>query len=169
MGVKIGFIAPYAELAEVASRVRNDMGLDFPIAVGILEGALAVSGTLLAQGSEVIISRGGTATLLRSRLAAPVVEIKVTGYDVLRTLHPYIGQKLNIAIVGYQNVVHGCRSVGEMLGLSIRELLIPPEDFDRDWEAVQRQVGRMVAENDIQVVIGDSLVKGPSKSRQHRG
>ena len=163
MGLRIGFIAPYAELAEVASRVRTDMGLDFPIAVGILEGSLAVSETLIRQGAEVIVSRGGTATLLRSKLALPVVEIKVTGYDVLRTLYPYIGEQLNIAIVGYQNVVYGCRNVGEMLGLSLHELIIPPEDFDRDWEAVQRQVGRMVAQNDIQVVIGDSLVKGRLK------
>ena len=163
MGLTLGFIAPYAELAEVASGVRGDMGLDFPIAVGILEGSVAVSETLIRQGAEVIISRGGTATLLRSKLQVPVVEIKVTGYDVLRTLYPYIGQQLNIAIVGYQNVVQGCRSVGEMLGLSVRELMIPPEDFDRDWDAVQRQVSRLVSDYGIQVVIGDSLVRGRLK------
>ena len=163
MGMTLGFIAPYAELAELASGVRDDLNLDFPIAVGILEGSVAVSETLIKQGAEVIISRGGTAALLRSKLAAPVVEIKVTGYDVLRTLYPYIGQNLNIAIVGYQNVVQGCRSVGEMLGLSIHELMIPSEDFDRDWEEVQRQVRRMVADHDIHIVIGDSLVRGRLK------
>ena len=163
MGMTIGFIAPYAELAEVASEVRDGMGLDFPIAVAILEGALGVADTLIGQGSEVIISRGGTAALLRGKLSLPIVEIKVTGYDVMRALHPYIGKNHKIAIVGYQNVVHGCRIFGELFGLSIRELIIPSEEIDKDWEAVQREVRRLVTENDIDVVIGDSLVKGRLK------
>ncbi|MBP2667735.1 MAG: propanediol utilization protein [Firmicutes bacterium] len=163
MGMMIGFIAPYAELAEVASEVRDGMGLDFPIAVAILEGAVGVSDTLIHQGAEVIISRGGTAALLRSKLDLPIVEIKVTGYDVMRALHPYIGKNRKIAIVGYRNVVRGCRIFGELFGLSIRELIIPSEEFDKDWDAAQLEVRRLVAENDIDVVIGDSLVKGRLK------
>ena len=159
----IGFIAPYTELAGIASEVRDGMGLDFPIAVAILEGAVGVADTLIYQGSEVIISRGGTAALLRSKLSIPIVEIKVTGYDVMRALHPYIGTNRKIAIVGYQNVVHGCRIFGELFGLSIRELIIPSEEIDKDWEAAQQEVRRLVAENDIDVVIGDSLVKGRLK------
>ncbi len=163
MGMMIGFIAPYAELAEVASEVREGMGLDFPIAVGILEGAVGVADALIHQGAEVIISRGGTAALLRSKLDLPIVEIKVTGYDVMRALHPYIGTNRKIAIVGYRNVVHGCRIFGDLFGLSIRELIIPSEEVDKDWDAAQLAVRRLVAENDIDVVIGDSLVKGRLK------
>lgn len=159
----IGFIAPYAELAELASGVRSELELDFPVAVGLLEGALPVAGTLIHQGAEVLVSRGGTAALLRNKLDLPIVEIKVTGYDVLRALHPYIGKNLNIAIVGYQNVVYGCRNIGEMLGLSIHELIIPSEDLDKDWEAAQKQVCKLVTDNGIQVVIGDSLVKSRLK------
>jgi PAS domain S-box-containing protein len=163
MGMMIGFIAPYAELAEIASEVRDAMGLDFPIAVGILEGAVGVVDTLVHQGAEVIVSRGGTAALLRNKLDLPIVEIKVTGYDVMRALHPYIGTNRKIAIVGYQNVVHGCRIFGELFGLSIRELIIPSEEIDKDWDAAQLEVKRLVADNDIEVVIGDSLVKGRLK------
>ena len=88
--------------------------------------------------------------MLRNKLDIPLVEIKVTGYDVLRALRPHIGKDQNIAIVGYQNVVYGCRSIGEMLGLSIHELIIPSEDLDKDWEAAQKQVCKLVADNDIQ-------------------
>ena len=52
MGMMIGLIAPYAELAGVASEVRDSMGLDFPIAVGILESAVGVAETLIRQGAE---------------------------------------------------------------------------------------------------------------------
>ena len=54
MGMMIGFIAPYAELAEVASEVREGMGLDFPIAVGILEGAVGVADSLIHQHNYCI-------------------------------------------------------------------------------------------------------------------
>ena len=163
MGMMIGLIAPYAELAGVASEVRDSMGLDFPIAVGILESAVGVAETLIRQGAEVIISRGGTAALLRNVLPVPVVEIKVTGYDVMRALHPYIGQERKIAIVGYQNVVQGCRIFGDLFGLSTRELTIPADEINKDWEAAQQAVRRLVAENGIDVVIGDSLVRGRLK------
>ena len=155
MGMTIGLIAPYAELAGVASEVRDSMGMDFPIAVGILESAVGVAETLIHQGVEVIISRGGTAALLRNKLDIPIVEIKVTGYDVMRALHPYIGKERKIAIVGYQNVVRGCRIFGELFGLSIQELIIPADEINKDWEAAQQEVQRLVAENDIDVVIGD--------------
>ena len=163
MGMTIGLIAPYAELAGVASEVRDSMGMDFPIAVGILESAVGVAETLIHQGVEVIISRGGTAALLRNKLDIPIVEIKVTGYDVMRALHPYIGKDRKIAIVGYQNVVHGCRIFGELFGLSIQELIIPADEINKDWEAAQQEVQRLVAENDIDIVIGDSLVRGRLK------
>ena len=163
MGMTIGLIAPYAELAGVASEVRDSMGLDFPIAVGILESAVGVAETLIHQGVEVIISRGGTAALLRNKLDIPIVEIKVTGYDVMRALHPYIGKDRKIAIVGYQNVVHGCRIFGELFGLSIKELIIPADEINKDWEAAQQEVQRLVAENGMDVVIGDSLVRGRLK------
>ncbi len=163
MGMTIGLIAPYAELAGVASEVRDSMGLDFPIAVGILESAVGVAETLIHQGVKVIISRGGTAALLRNKLDIPIVEIKVTGYDVMRALHPYIGKDRKIAIVGYQNVVHGCRIFGELFGLSIKELIIPADEINKDWEAAQQEVQRLVAENGMDVVIGDSLVRGRLK------
>jgi len=35
---------------------------------------------------EVIISRGGTAQLLKQKLNIPVVEIKVAAYDILMAL-----------------------------------------------------------------------------------
>ena len=44
MGMMIGFIAPYAELAELASEVRSELDLDFPVAVGLLEGAPSCCG-----------------------------------------------------------------------------------------------------------------------------
>ncbi|NMC31757.1 MAG: PAS domain S-box protein [Veillonellaceae bacterium] len=163
MGMMIGLIAPYAELAGVASEVRDSLGLDFPIAVGILESAVGVAETLIHQGAEVIVSRGGTAALLRNVLPVPVVEIKVTGYDVMRALHPYIGQERKIAIVGYQNVVQGCRIFGDLFGLSTQELTIPADEINKDWDAAQQAVRRLVAENGIDVVIGDSLVRGRLK------
>jgi len=163
MGKKIGFIAPYGELADIASEVRNELGFDFSVVVGLLEGAICPGEELVQQGAEVIISRGGTAALLRDKLEVPIVEIKVTGYDVMRALYPYIGKKCNIAIVGYQNVVYGFRIISELFGLSIHELIIPSKEVHKDWDAVQQQLKRLIHENDIHLIIGDTLIRSKLK------
>lgn len=163
MGKKIGFIAPYGELADIASEVRNELGLNFPVIVGLLEGAICPAEELAQQGVEVLISRGGTAALLRNKLEVPIVEIKVTGYDVIRALYPYIGKKCNIAIVGYENVVHGFRIISELFGLSIRELIIDSKDVYKDWDAVQQQLKRLIQKNDIDLIIGDTLIRSKLK------
>lgn len=163
MGQKIGFIAPYAELADIAAEVRSELNLEFPIAVGLFEGALSPAETLVKQGAEVIVSRGGTAALLRNKLEVPIVEIKVTGYDVIRALYPYIGKEVPIAVIGYWNVVYGCRIISKLFGMEIHEIIIPSESIHIDWEAVRQQAKNLIEEHNIQVIVGGTLVKSRLK------
>lgn len=155
---KIGFVAPYSALAAATAELSHELGLELLITEGLLEGAIGPAESLIRQGAEVIISRGGTAVLLRQKLSVPVVEIRVTGYDVIRALFPYFGTGHNVAIVGYQNVVHGCRSISELFGLSIHELIIPSEYVEGKWRDIREQVNHMISDHHIQVLIGDTLV-----------
>lgn len=156
--MKICLIAPYPELAALAREARAEAGLDFAIAVGNLEDALPAANAARADGAQVIVSRGGTAALLRQHLDIPVVEIKVTGYDVLRALYPYRGSDRTIGIVGFQNVVNGCRAVADILAIPIRELIIKTDESGVDWGRVKTRLRRMTAACDIDIVIGDTLV-----------
>ena len=100
MGNKICVIAPYADLAELACAV----GRETPIPFDVWEGNLEIGGAKAQQaekeGAQVIVSRGGTASIIRPKVNVPVVEIQVTGYDVLRVMRPLIGAGKTAGIVG---------------------------------------------------------------------
>ncbi|MDA6963142.1 PrpR N-terminal domain-containing protein, partial [Escherichia coli] len=73
-------------------------------------------------GTEVIISRGTLGLkLIESDLGIPVVQIPITGYDLLRTIKEAqkLGQKIGIADT--RDVLQGIQTIESVLGLSIEK------------------------------------------------
>ncbi len=160
MQAKILLIAPYDDLASLAQAARTQFGLEFDIQVGLLEEAIEVALAGEKAGYQAIISRGGTAAIIRRYVNVPVVEIKVTGYDILRVLYPYREADTTVAIVGYSNVVFGCRAVSQILNISIREFLLNVKiEQLYDWPVISRQVIKLLKANGIKEVVGDVVVQ----------
>lgn len=157
MGNKICVIAPYADLAELACAV----GRETPIPFDVWEGNLEIGGAKAHQaekeGAQVIVSRGGTASIIRQKVNVPVVEIQVTGYDVLRVMRPLIGAGKTAGIVGYFNVVKGCRYVCDILGISSREFILPTDYTEIDWDEIRARLRRIIEEEGVDVLIGDTV------------
>ena len=157
MGNKICVIAPYADLAELACAV----GRETPIPFDVWEGNLEIGGAKAQQaekeGAQVIVSRGGTASIIRQKVNVPVVEIQVTGYDVLRVMRPLIGAGKTAGIVGYFNVVKGCRYVCDILGISSREFILPTDYTEIDWDEIRARLRRIIEEEGVDVLIGDTV------------
>ena len=157
MGNKICVIAPYADLAELACAV----GRETPIPFDVWEGNLEIGGAKAQQaekeGAQVIVSRGGTASIIRQKVNVPVVEIQVTGYDVLRVMRPLIGAGKTAGIVGYFNVVKGCRYVCDILGITSREFILPTDYTEIDWDEIRARLRRIIEEEGVDVLIGDTV------------
>ena len=157
MGNKICVIAPYADLAELACAV----GRETPIPFDVWEGNLEIGGAKAQQaekeGAQVIVSRGGTASIIRQKVNVPVVEIQVTGYDVLRVMRPLIGAGKTAGIVGYFNVVKGCRYVCDILGIHSREFILPTDYTEIDWDEIRARLRRIIEEEGVDVLIGDTV------------
>ena len=157
MGNKICVIAPYADLAELACAV----GRETPIPFDVWEGNLEIGGAKAQQaekeGAQVIVSRGGTASIIRQKVNVPVVEIQVTGYDVLRVMRPLIGAGKTAGIVGYFNVVKGCRYGCDILGISSREFILPTDYTEIDWDEIRARLRRIIEEEGVDVLIGDTV------------
>lgn len=139
---RILLIAPYPGLQDVAKACRSVDGYSVQTAVGDLGEGVEIAKAAEDSGCEVIISRGGTADVIRAHVSIPVVEIKVTGYDVLRVLHPAFSAGRQVAVVGYSNVVQGARSISTTLGVPVGLFLVEqPDDAERliksarDWGA----------------------------------
>ncbi|MBZ4654282.1 MAG: transcriptional regulator [Peptococcaceae bacterium] len=153
---RICLIAPYKELAELAWQAKQELNLTIDIKEGNLEEGIAPALEAQRRGAQVIISRGGTASIIRKQVDVPVVEINVTGYDILKTLHQYRDSTTTIGIVGYQNVVYGCQTIASILNIPIQEIIIPNDDGNINWSGIKEQMTELVERNGIKVIVGDT-------------
>jgi len=145
---RLGVVAPYEELAEVTRQVCKDLGLAAIVAVGDLDEGIEIARELVAQGAEVIVSRGGTARAISEALDVPVVEIVVSAFDLVRTLAAAKVYGRRIGVVGFRNVIYGCRSLAEILDVKIEELEIRVAD----------EVSTVIEEakdSGLEVIVGD--------------
>jgi transcriptional regulator with PAS, ATPase and Fis domain len=147
----VALIAPFEGMAEMAKEICKEFAKPIAIEVGDLQEGLKRAQILMERGTEVMISRGGTAQLLKQELRIPVVEIKVTAYDILRALQKVPTRGHKIGIVGFGNIIYGSNNLGDLLDLNLTVFTIQrEEDVPIVLEEAKRQ--------DIEFIIGDKVV-----------
>ena len=113
-------IAPYPDLYERAAEVTAESYENTIVEQGDLQIGLQKAIEIIDSNDvDVVISRGGTASLLKQHLHKIVIEIRVTGYDLLRAIYPHYRQTKKIAVVGYENIINGARSISSIIDASI--------------------------------------------------
>ena len=103
--IRILCIAPYDGMhaaMERAAQSYPDVFVD--VHTADLEDGAAIVRECHPEDYDCIISRGGTARLIRSITDTPVIEVEVSVYDVMRTLKLAENYTRQFAIVGYPNV-----------------------------------------------------------------
>jgi len=148
---KIILIAPYLKLKESSQKVVDRNNYDIGVYLGDLEEGVKVAKKAVKNGVELIISRGGTATMIKENVDVPVVEINVTGFDLLRVIYPFVSSKnKKIGIIGYSNVIYGMKSISNTLNLNIEYYEIKSNN------QVEKQIRKAIA-NDVTLIIGDTI------------
>lgn len=85
--VSLGFIATSQEILDQARELARRMGQKLVLVLSGLEEALAPGYRMLdEEGVEVIISRRGTAHMLRAHLSIPVVSLPDSSMNMLKTI-----------------------------------------------------------------------------------
>ncbi|AIQ60339.1 sigma-54-dependent transcriptional regulator [Paenibacillus borealis] len=151
MKIKAIVIAPYPGLSELTLSLQNELQ-EFEIVVehGDLSRVLPLIGRIHTEGYDVIISRGGTAKLLQKHSYLPVVEIPISGFDILRILTLAKGYNAKCEMIGFPNIIEGFMSVSSLMEVDISYTVIHQE----------QEAGAALADakaRGIQVVIGDSI------------
>lgn len=147
---EICFVAPYERMRQMALEVAGDAGIGLDTFVGDLHIGAEYARSAVSEGCRVVISRGGTARVIRAELEVPLVEIKVTGYDLLRVIYKYLHRSERIAVIGYDNVVSGAQALRDILEFPIEVLAINDEQEIDDRIGIARERG-------VDVVVGDTL------------
>ena len=160
---EIAIVAPIKSMPELAQQVIDDYGYSgVEVFRGNMLEGLESARQAIKEGAEVIISRGGTYEMIRAHTDLPVVEVKVTAFDLIESFREakqaHSGEL--IGVIGYPNVIMGADVIAEVMGLKT-ELFEITSMSDIAAE-VDRQIGL-----GIRVFVGDGNVE--SAVSRHNG
>lgn len=147
---RIGLIAPYDGIINIAREIANEQSLEFEMVFAELNDGVLKAKEFSKRGINVIISRGGTAKVINEEANVEVVEIKMTGFDLLRSLKMTGSSSKKIGVIGYKNVIEGMRSIAEILDLEIEYIEIENEIQIENKIQYARDLG-------VEIVLGDTL------------
>lgn len=146
-------IAPYPGLRALLETVGEQYEhLEIDACIGNMEGALHVAQTRFSSGYDVIVSRGGTADLLR-RSGYPVIEIDISLYDVLSALRLADGIKEKTAMVVYADIASCAQMLCDMLGYQL-------EIFSADTLTDLMPILQDLRDRDYHTVLCDTIANG---------
>lgn len=120
MKVKVMFIAPYQAMVPLVEECKADLtDLEIDLEVGNLQDGVEIAKQAELAGYHIIISRGGTAQMIRKAISLPVVDVNITGYDILRILTLAKDFSEKKALVGFTNITLGAQSIADVLDYPI--------------------------------------------------
>ncbi|MBB6730667.1 sigma-54-dependent Fis family transcriptional regulator [Cohnella zeiphila] len=152
MKIKALVVAPYEGLIELINQLSSELPeFEITSVLGDLsEGLHVFKERYVHKEFDVVISRGGTAALLREHISAPVVDIQVSGFDILRMLTLLKGYRSKIKMIGFPNVIQGFAAVSSLMNVEIPYAEIHHED---EVEAIVKRA----KEEGVIVVVGDNV------------
>ena len=101
--VKLLGIAPYEELMSAMTQVSQQFEqLEIDLYTADLDEATKLIKQLSLENYDAIISRGGTAKLLRKNASLPVIDIPISIYDILGAIKLANNYTEHFAIIGFK-------------------------------------------------------------------
>ncbi len=147
----ISFLAPDDSLLEKAKAALINNHNDIPVYKGLLSEGVVVASSLLDQGTEIIITRGGTASAIRNAgIPVTVVEVPITGFDILRCVEQARQHGKVIGVVTFPSMIVGIECLSSILDVELR--LYPIKDESEAGHQV-----RTAIQDGVHVVIGGSI------------
>lgn len=139
-------IAPYEGMytaMERAALVYPNIQLD--VYTGDLDEGVAIVQRMPPNTYDCIISRGGTAALIRQVTDLPVVEIQISVYDVLSAMKLAENYSSRYAIVGFPSITEPAHTLCNLLGYDLEIRTVHSGEEARDvLEKLKAEGCRMV-------------------------
>ncbi|MBO0996205.1 PrpR N-terminal domain-containing protein [Bacillus sp. SD075] len=119
--MKVHIIAPYESMIPIIKAcVPLYPDLEIGYSIGDLEKGVELAKLEEENGADAIISRGGTAKLIKKSVNIPVIDMHLSGYDMIRSLTLASELKDKTAIVGFSNITSGAQSIIDLLDLPLQ-------------------------------------------------
>jgi PAS domain S-box-containing protein len=155
--MKIAFIAPDDTIFQTATSALAASHSDIIITKGLLSQGVEVGRQLAASGFEVVITRGGTAALIRDTIPeVSVVDVIITGFDIIRAVEQAKAFGNCIGVVAFPSMLLGIDCLESILGVDLR-----PYPIASELEA-ETTIRRAIAEGS-DVVLGGVITATAAK------
>ena len=157
---KILAIAPYEGLREIllAEAAHHD-NLEMDVYLGDLADGAAIAKSLAKAGYDIILSRGGTATLIQRKTDLPVVDIAPTVYDLLRFVRMAENIPGRFALVGFSSITQTADKIFDLIQQKIKIVTLQ-ESTEADL------VVKQLKAEGYSLVVGDAIAVSTAKKFQ---
>lgn len=129
MKIKVHIIAPYESMLYIIKEcIPLFPELDIAYSVGDLAKGAEIALSEEKKGTDIIISRGGTAKLIKKAVSIPVIDMQLSGYDMIRSLSLASHFEDKTAIVGFPSITSGAQAIIDLLELPLEVFTINSSD-----------------------------------------
>lgn len=157
---KICLLAPYKELLTF-----NE---DEDILVkkyGNLSQVVSIAKEFQESGGEIIISRGGSAQILKENTDLKIIEVEISSYEIIKTLQKILEKDKPLGIVGYKNAVYKCSYLAKILGFNDTYEIIY-DQYDNYTKYIER-LEYLIFNKKVNNFIGDTVLINTLEKRNY--
>lgn len=155
--IKILAIAPYSGLRDLINDIAKEReDLDVHSYISDMRDGLMLAKELEHKGYDVILSRAGTAELIRRESKLPVIDIKLSVLDMTRAIKLAQGYSGKFAVVGYNTITKIAKQICELLQFDIEIKTITKIDEINETLLDLK-------ENGIGLIVGDVITNTHAK------
>ena len=148
---RICLLAPYKDFLE---QEENDKFLVKKYAN--LTEALKVAKNFQNNDGEIIITRGGTAKIIREDTSLTVIEVEISSVEILKTLKKIGRTNIPLGIVGYKNAVYKCSYLANIVGFTETYEVI--FDEEQNYDKYLNTLEELIYEKKVKTFIGDTVL-----------
>ena len=146
-------VAPYPEFEMMMKEVATSFDdIEMSTYTGYYENAIQYTAAFPGKKFDIIISRGGTAELLRELVDIPVIEVEISVMDILRVLIQAQQYHRSFAVISYDYVTSKVDALAQILRIHVPIYTIrTPDDISSAIDACISQ--------GVDVIIGGAATK----------
>jgi transcriptional regulator with PAS, ATPase and Fis domain len=157
----IAFLAPDEEMLATAKATLTKTHPDVLLEQGLLSAGVRKARTLAREGVEIVITRGGTAAAIKeAQLGLTVVEVPITGLDLIRALEEARHCGSRIAAIAFPMMIMGIDCLGPILDIDLRCYPIHSE-FKAEANVIK------ALKEGAEVIIGGVIAMQASRKLNH--
>lgn len=151
-------VSDHRVLSQVEA-VRDQIETPLEVLFADVDNCARVAQDAIASGAMALVSRGSIAHTIRmSGVGVPVIEIPLTGFDIIELLDQARQFSNRIAVVAFDNMIEGALGIASILGLELLTYRITgPEDAEQGVRRMYDEGLRVLIGGGRAVEVGKSL------------